>query len=277
MLILYLVPAILICLYVLFGLIGYPIWVTRHCVKSEIIDRWSKCFFLVTIWGAILTVPIASLKIRGFFLAVALMSFYSIFLSKKKLLRWIGIFYIATVAFMPSMAIQLSNAMKNQILVNFYETQKKPLTIHDKAILFGAYIETKNPMNLSKALSLGKEFDDVKALDRKERLYLAYYFGKITRADDNLKAELMVYEHFLPNDTEKPIRGLLEASAYFEHNDKIKAREVLVSIKPLIQDNKKFQLIVDTMIEAIDNQRTTLEEFNRLLRKNLELSKANQS
>ena len=274
MLILYLVPAILISLYVLFGLVGYPIWVTRHSVKSEKIGRWSKYLFLIIIWGAIFSIPIHAFRVRGFFLAIALMSFYGIFLSKSKWLRWIGIFYVVTVMFMPNMAIQLKNVMKGQILVYLYETQKKPLTIHDKAILFGAYIDTKNPLNLKKALSLAKDFDDVKSLDWKERFYLAYYFGKITRADDNLKAELMVYAHFLPYEKEKPIRGLLEANAYFKQNDRAKAREVLVNIKPLIQDNKKLQLVVDTMIESIDNQKATLKEFNQLLQRNLELKKS---
>jgi len=123
-------------------------------------------------------------------------------------------------------------------------------------------------------MKLAKEFDDIKSLDWRERCYLAAIFGKIAGAADGLNVELMVYAHFLPYDKDKPLRGLFEASAYFKQNDRVRAREALTNIKPLIKDNKKFQMVIDTMIEAIDNQKTTPKEFNQLFQKNLELNKA---
>jgi len=117
---LYLVPMILVLAYFLFGYIVYPILISRHAVKTKTTAGLIKIMFLIGIWGCVLLtiIPIRIVPIHMVIpriLCLVLLAIYSFCFLRNKLLKIVAVLYLVSIFFVPRFAIELKNAIKEQI------------------------------------------------------------------------------------------------------------------------------------------------------------------
>jgi hypothetical protein len=149
---------------------------------------------------------------------------------KKVVILSVGFVVLLAIAlfflFQGSHAVDIMQA--NAVISSFEGQKDLALTLHQKAILFKAYLDKKD---LIKALRLADQLKDVAAgLSKPERVFIAGNVGKILRIDSKYDLEFMIYDKFLKT-TDAEQYHIFRAESYEFRGDKANAKMEFLQAK----------------------------------------------